>query len=90
MYMSDLTIRVKFNLVAISHAIVLTYKVASVNNLQRGGISDLHKLRYCHLVTTSRQMPKRMKDRAEQLTNSPKEILINNMHYFACQRRDEE
>lgn len=73
MYMNDFTIRVKFKL-AVSHAVVITYKVVSVNNLQKGGNSDLHKLRYCHLVTTLRQMPKRMRDQAEQLTNTPKEI----------------
>lgn len=61
----------KFKLVAIPHTVV---KAVFVNNLQRGDISNLHKLRYCHLVTTSRQMTKRMRDRAEQLTNSPKAI----------------
>lgn len=60
---------------AISHAMVITYKAVYENNLQKGGLSDLHKLRYSHLETTSRQMPKRMRDQAERLTNSPKEII---------------
>lgn len=42
--------------------------------MQRKDISDLHKLRYCHLVTTSHQMPKKMRDQAEQFAVTPERV----------------
>lgn len=95
MCVGDLTMRMKFKLAAIPHAVVITYKVVSVNNLQRGDISNLHKLRYYHLVTTSRQMPKRMRDRAEQLTNSPKQTQVKHstlpstIKFIRCKTKSE-
>ena len=48
------------------------------NWVQRNEVSDLHKLRYCHLETTSHQMPTKMRDQAEQFAAQQKRKYISS------------